>query len=398
MVQAPPFETDLQRCLQSPGPFASLYLPTPSLEPHAARDATLRWKNLRRALAEEGADDATLGAMDEAVGVDTEAVQPAVRAEPSNTGPGRGVDDEAEHAGGHSLAIIAAHGAVLLRRALTDDVGAGAARFGVVPWLVPVIESEQAQVAYLVVLLDRLGAEVWGVGRDGCSVDTEFDGADWPIHRVSSGGWSQRRLQQRAINTWEANAAEVASDVARLAAQLGAERVLVAGEAHSVSAFRSAAGGSLAPLLHTMERGARHEAGNAAQLAEEIDRSVRSVEAERTVETIEQFRSALPSSRAVIGPERVFEALRRGLVDRLLVHDELDDGRQAWFGAEPSAIALDGATLHGLGVDGLRAGRLIDVAVRGALLLGGSVRVVPGAVLEAGLGALLRGPLDGPDR
>ncbi len=383
----------VDRCLRATGPFASLYLPTPSLGPQAARDATLRWKNLRRDLAEAGAAEQTLAAMDDAVGVDTWAVRNRPKADPSNTAPTPPVDDEAEHAAGQALVVIAAGGDVLLRRPIPDGVGDGAARFAALPWLMPLLEAEQVQAPYLVVLLDRTGAEIWGVGREGRSIDREIDGADWPITRVAAGGWSQRRLQQRAINTWEANAAEVARDVARLAVDLGAERVLVAGEEHSVSAFRGAAPGSLAPLLHTMERGARDERGNAPQVADEVDRHVRSIEAEHTVAVIEQLRSQLPSRRAVLGAEPVLAALRLGLVDLLLVHDDAEDRRTAWFGADPTAVALDAELLRSLGTDELEQARLVDVAVRSALLLGGSVRAVPGAVLEDGVGALLRAEL-----
>ncbi len=383
----------LHRCLQADGPFATLYLPTPSRDPDAARDATLRWKNFRRELAAAGADEATLAAIDGAVGVDRSAVTAGVRPDPTNTAPGPTIDALADHAGGQALVVVAAGGDVLLRRAIADDVGTGAARFGSLPWLVPMIGAEQVQTAYLVVMLDRKGAEIWGVGADGDSVDGEIDGDDWPIHRVQSGGWSQRRLQQRAINTWEANATEVADEVAKLALRRGVERVLVAGEEQSVSAFLSAAPGSLRPLLHRMEHGARDERGNAEQVAVEVDGLVRSAEAEKTVAVVERLRSRLGSGRAVLGPERVVTALRRGLVEVLLVHDEVLDDRPGWVGPAATDIALDDTTLRELGVSNPVQTRLVDACVRSAVLLGGSVRVVPGAVLDQGVGALLRGEL-----
>ena len=34
-----------------------------------------------------------------------------------------------------------------------------------------------------------------------------MQGDDDPIHKAKAGGWSQKRYQQRAENTWKANAA-----------------------------------------------------------------------------------------------------------------------------------------------------------------------------------------------
>jgi hypothetical protein len=76
----------------------------------------------------------------------------------------------------------------------------------------------------------------------------------------------------------------------------------------------------------------------------------------------------------------------------LLVHDDGDDERQAWWSASLGVAALDRATLDvlGSGADPVQ-GRLVDVAVTAALRAGASVRVVPdAAVIQDGIAALLR--------
>lgn len=384
----------ISRCLNVHGTVASAYLPTPSAEVGAGRTAALRWQDMRRQLARDGADDATLQAMDAAFGVDTEAVTPGVRAEAENRRPSPPADDQADHADGAVLAVIAADGEVLVRRALEHVPAAGSARVSPVPWLTPLIEAEQGRVPYLVVLLDRTGAEIWGVDEDHHAIEAEVEGKDHPIHRVRSGGWSHRRIQQRVVDTWEANAGTVADEVDRLVRKLRPARVLVAGEDHAVSAFFNAASGQLGPLLHKLQRGARHDRTNAEQVEEEVRRLVRTVVAAETVTVLDRFRSRLGhGDQAADGPNEVVCALQIGAVEQLLVHDAADDDRTAVFSDAHGQVALDAAELDALGATDVVRARLIDVCVRAALAQGADVRIMPAAVLDSGLGALLRAPI-----
>ena len=383
-------DQELARCVHATGPIASLYLPTPSNDPGAARHATVRWKNLRRTLADAGADDATLKAMDRAVGVDTVSVASGITGAPENHPAAASPDDTADHGEGDVLAVIAAHGEVLLRRALpAGHVGDGA-RWSPVAWLTPLLHAAQAAPPYLVALLDRVGADIWGVARSGELIDEQVDGADFPIHRTHQGGWSQHRIQQHVINTWETNATDVANDVARLAERIRPECVLVSGEEHAVHSFIAAAPASLAPLIRKLDTGTRH---HPAAAAEEVARLVRSVEAEDTVAQIEEFRSEFGGRRrSVTGAQQVIAALQMATVETLLIHDDPADNRVAWTVANGPELALESQELIDMGVDQPVPARLIDVCVRTSLLEGANVRLVPASVLEAGIGAVLRAP------
>lgn len=381
-------DPELAPCLHAPGPVASLYLPTPSKDPQAARHATLRWKNLRRELAEAGADEPTLAAMDQAIGVDTVSVAAAITGAPENHPAAAPADDEADHGEGDVLAVIAAEGKVLLRRALPADSGGDGARWSATAWLTPLLASAQAATPYLVVLLDRKGADIWGVAADGDVVDEQMEGADFPLRRTQQGGWSQRRIQQRAINTWEANATEVAETVAELAGRLQSERVLVAGEDHAVHSFLAAAPAALVPLIRKLDAGTRNDPDAAAA---EVERLVRSVQAEDTVAQIQAFRAELGGARhAASGARAVVGALQMAMVDTLLIHDDPSDDRLGWMAIDGSQVALEERELTEMGIQEVAAGRLIDVCVRTALLQGAEVRLMPGSLLEGGIGALLR--------
>ena len=73
-----------------------------------------------------------------------------------------------------------------------------------------------------------------------------------------------------------------------------------------------------------------------------------------------------------------------------MLHDDHDDPRPAWFGPEPTQIALDRETLEAMGVEHPQCCRLNDVCVRAALGTSADVRVVPKAVVKDGIGAILR--------
>jgi hypothetical protein len=75
----------------------------------------------------------------------------------------------------------------------------------------------------------------------------------------------------------------------------------------------------------------------------------------------------------------------------LLVHDEADDDRTAWFGTAPHAVALDVEALRSMGEVEPVAGRVVDVLIRAALGTGAGVRISPHmASVPEGVGALLR--------
>ena len=75
----------------------------------------------------------------------------------------------------------------------------------------------------------------------------------------------------------------------------------------------------------------------------------------------------------------------------LIVSDDPDDRRTAWFGPGPSQISAEAAVLRSLGAEPVVEARLVDVAVRGALRTGAGILVLPGGEgPDEGLGAILR--------
>jgi peptide subunit release factor 1 (eRF1) len=116
------------------------------------------------------------------------------------------------------------------------------------------------------------------------------------------------------------------------------------------------------------------------------------VAAEETVELLRQFKQERgQGDLAAEGVSATIAALAAARVDTLLIHDDPDDARTAWFGPEPGMVADARATLADMGVDDPVEARLVDVAIRAAFTTGAAVRIIPsvGSVPD-GIGAILR--------
>ena len=360
-VRAP----ELAELVQAPGPFATVYLTTEGGVENAAFKSEQRWKALRDRLVEEGAAEQALAAVDPVVGT--------------------------AHVHGACLAVVAdGAGTVHVEhgpRALPHDFG----RWSPLPSLVPLLEWRQALPPHVVVLTDRTGADLYAHRRSGPDLKRQGGGDDDPVTKSAPGGWSQRRFQQRAENTWENNADDVARQLVRLVDQVEAKLVVTAGDVRALQLLRAALPREVADRLRTVG-GGRSEDGSSHAVADEVHRLVaETVEAE-TASLVAKLREELgQQDRAVEGAGPTFEALTMAQVEVLVVHDDLFDDRQAWFGPDPTHLALDQEGLRQLGVDQPRPARLTDVAVRAALATGAGIRVVVEAdAPRDALGAVLR--------
>jgi hypothetical protein len=360
-VRAP----DLAELVTAEGPFATVYLTTEGAVDNAAPRSELRWKQVRDALAEAGADAETLAAVDALV-------------------------PDAHHEG-QTLAVVAQAGQALhvahAPEPPTRDVG----RWAPLPSVGPLLEWRQMSPPHVVVLADRQGADLFGVRWDRPDVHGEAGGGEDPLRKVQAGGWSQRRFQQRAENVWEQNAEAVAIEVACLVQRLDARLVVVAGDVRAVSLLREALPREVAELVTEVD-GSRSVDGSIDAVAEDAVRAVATVVARDTVSLLEKFREEKgQGDRAADGPARTVEALRGAQVEVLLVHDAPDDERQAWFGPDPTMIGLTADEVEALGATWVQSARLVDVLLRAALGTGAGVRIVPSAGgPRDGVGAILR--------
>jgi hypothetical protein len=357
--------SELVELAHASGPFATVYLTTEAEIENAAPRSELRWKALREHLTNEGAATDVLAAIDPSV----------VNA----------------HRFGQCLAVVANTTGVVHVEHHQEPPKRDLGRWSPLPSLAPLIEWRQSSPPHVVVLADRRGADLFVFRPGAADGHREAGGASDPLTRSAPGGWSQRRYQQRAENTWERNADDVAKELARLVDESAARVVIAAGDVRALQLLQEALPDEITSILELVD-GGRSPDGSLGSIADDVVRLVATVAARDTVAIVEKFREERgQADRAAEGPAATLAALAASQVEVLLVHDDPADQRQAWFGEEPGQLALNPDDVRELGARMPQAARLPDVAIWAALRTGAGVRIVPQAGGPGdGIGAILR--------
>ncbi|HEX8631315.1 MAG TPA: peptide chain release factor 1, partial [Catenuloplanes sp.] len=165
----------LRPLFDRPGPWVSAYLDASRDSENAAHEVDLRWRALRERLTAQGADDATV-----------QAVERAIREHP--TQPGR-----------FGLAVFATAGEAVLVEPLSAPPAADEASYGPLPHAMPLVAQRGEEVPYVRVLADRTGADLEGLAVGGAPRQRAVTGSEtFPLRKVHPGGWSHRRYQMAA--------------------------------------------------------------------------------------------------------------------------------------------------------------------------------------------------------
>jgi Bacterial archaeo-eukaryotic release factor family 2 len=355
----------LRDLYRRPGPYASVYI---DIRGTGMQEVWPRWHAVAAELERQGA------------GVGLLAV---VRDRVLGAAPGPGM-----------LAVFASRGRVLLAVDMPGGVPRpDLARYEVLPHLLPLLEWLQGRPPHLIAVADRTGADLTlfpgGAVRP---VRWTVEGPDDEIERNAPGGWAQGRYQHRAEDSWEHNAVRVVEELVPAVRRYGVRLLVLAGDLRAVQYLEKHL-----PARVTKKVIVRHVPGGRSQdgsehlRAEQLAAEVRLAVAEWTAAEFDEARA--PGGRAVEGRVATAEALAQGRVGVLLLAPEPGPARPAWFGPSGTDVAADPETLERAGVRP-RRGRLVDVAVRAALLTGVEVRVLPSADIprapSEGIGALCR--------
>lgn len=356
---------DLADIVLGDGPFATVQMAVDVKIENAAQRNELRWKGARDDLAAQGAPDAALSGID--------ALVPDA------------------HLEGQTLIVVADTSGVRHASHWPEPPVRELARWAPLPTLGPVLRWRQASPPYVTVVADRTGADIHGVRPGRPDLEETAEGRERPIRKVQAGGWSHRRYQQRAETTWVDNAREVAEAVERMVARVNARVVVVAGEVRAMQALRNELSDHAETLLREVA-GSRSDDSGPAIADDDLGRVLADVTSHDTeVLLAEMAEERGQQDRASEGVTATVNALSMGQVEVLLVHDDPEDGRMAWFGPEPVNVGTSPADLRAMGVVDPQQGRLGDVLIRAALGTGAGVRILPDAQgLADGVGAILR--------
>jgi hypothetical protein len=364
--------TAMTKIFGEPGPFVSVYLDLDLRaggRGEAAQESILlRWRELASQARAAGADEATL----EALGACVRAHRP----------------------GDATLAAVASRGHVLLDEMLVGRHEGDAVTAGALPSLLPIFAWSRSRLPYLLVAVDRAGADLEGYAIDPDPVlEQSIAGDNDEIARRSGpGGFSQPRYQHRVEDSWDRNAAQIASVVVAAVGRIKPHLVLLSGDVRARQHLIEHLPSAVRALVQTLDsEGGRAADGSAERRRAEV--RARVADAARAEE--DALLSSLEARADVVvsGVAPTLSALRAGQVATLLVEDRVDDTRSAWFAGPATEVAAGRAMLDG---DGTPAqGRLVDVAVRAALGGDAAVHVLASGRLPYtadGLGALLRYP------
>jgi hypothetical protein len=362
----------LQPLYDRPGSsYLSVYLDRTRATENARRILDMRWQQLRSEALAEGADEADVAAVDQALAA----------------------DDAGEHVRGpHGRAIISRGGDVVVDEILDEPPARESARWGPLPDVLPLLVGTASRLPYAVVLVDRLGADITVHAQRG-DTSVEVEGEDYPIRKVKPGGWSQRRYQERAENLWERNAKQVAGRLDSLVRRHRPAVVVVAGDVRARGLLAEAAAEETRTLLVQVEEG-----GSGAGSSEEsLHKAIADVVAERRAgrerAVLDEYREEIgQGDRAVEGLAPTVAALREARVATLLLRRNLGE-TPAWAGPEPLHLAVSEEDLTAMGVERPFQADASAAVIRAAVATGAGAHVVPddsGMPLRDGLGAILR--------
>lgn len=350
------------------GPFATIYLPAPSDSFEAEDRVEIHLKNALRELDAHG-----LGAPFKTNLVETVA--------------------SLKHSDGSTIVVISTAAGTALAGHLAEPLEF-LAEVDAVPNIIPILDSTQRTVPHVIVLTDRAGADVFAVGTDAASTVHHVEGETEHIHRGHPGGWSQRRFQQRAENTWEANAKLVAHEVEQLAEEIDAQLVVAAGDVRAIGFLEEALPIAVRKRFVEVE-GSRE--GDFETTAARVADVVASHVAKKIAQELADLSDRIGAGHAVANIDGVIAALRRGAVRTLYVRSgQLDDRRLAFSTEDQLLLAVAAHDLDGVAHSSVVEGSLRSVCIRAAFNQGAKVIAVPNspAFEDAPVAATLRFPLD----
>jgi len=361
----------ITRLYDHDGPFASVYLYATRASAEGDAEIHLRWRGLRGKLVEQGADGKTLSALDELA------------------------DGTWELGGPRGRMLVAAAGQVLLAEETDRPPVREVARWSPLPDTLPYLVNRITRIPYLLVQIDRTGADITTVldehDRRKFSVNGD---TQHPLRKTGRDDWSERHFQNRVENAWESNSKEVAQEIHRRR-PLSVQLILIAGDVRA----RAMVSDHLAKLLppsvtiEQLESGGRAEGISQSALDAAVhDALLRQVWRIRRDGLARLEQAIGRHDYAVTGVTAVVEALRKAQVETLVLSDDPSSTLTAFVGPGPLDLALEESELKASGVEHIQQDRLDAAIVRALAGTGAGIIITPGGhdYLRDGVAAMLR--------
>lgn len=361
----------LRHLYDSQAPYITVWMDASYDTEDARPRSELRWRGIREALVDEGADPRELRPLDDAIG-------------------------PAALAGDQSQLLVEANGQVVFGEHLPIRPGREIADRSALPHLMPwlVARSQTWVHPYLLVLVDRHGADIQlcDIHRRHEAVTVDV-GAE-PVEKNNPGGWSQLRYQRSAEEAWIHNSKGVAESVDTLRRRYRPELVVLSGDVRARALLMEYL--TPASLEVTVEAGDidRQAGASSESLRQQIEEVLDLRQESETEQSTQRYEEAQAHDRASDGLANVVGALVRGGVDTMLVNQSFMDDATVWTGPGPLQLGLSREDVMELGVS---ADELVEERADAALVRalvrsdGDLVSVDPDRLaMRDGVGAVLR--------
>ncbi|MBO3084506.1 baeRF2 domain-containing protein [Cellulomonas fengjieae] len=368
----------LKPLLGRPSPFTTVYIDATRTGANADAEAADRWRAVRRSLERDGASAAVLDQIADVVSVPT-----GVR-------------------GPHGRVVVADADGVVVDRVLSEPPAQSHAVLGPAPALLPAVKAADETVTYLLVEVDRNGADLtWAAGgtvrTEGGQETETVDGGHDDVHKTREGGLG-RRGQTRAEDSWGRNAEVVAAVLDRRVAERRPDLVLVTGDIRAVGLVRDAVAAPTREILVEVPGGGRGDGVNVSAFEAHVSETLAAYRVRRCEGVLSRFREAQGrGDGSVTALDDVIEVLRRGQVEELVLHvDALTSGlaeRTLWVGPEPLQVATSVDDLASIGVtSGVEEMDANVALIRAALGQDAGVTFAEDGTVDLvdGIGAVLR--------
>ncbi|PPK98136.1 hypothetical protein CLV92_102289 [Kineococcus xinjiangensis] len=370
----------LKPATEDAGTYVSVVFDATRNDETGAHEIDLRWQDAREQLVKAGAPAAALDAVGEV------AVQP--------TGVG----------GRIGRAVVATESGVVIDRILPQPPVREESTAGPVPNLMPLVRSLADDVHYVLVELDRVGADITVAhsASPGEAQEHTVDGDHDVLHKYHGGGWAHRRFQLRVQDSWDQNAATVAEDLDKIIAKERPAAVFVTGDVKAQHSLRSKATQRVLELLEEVPGGGRHAGVREDLFEQNLTEALERVRAGRRSAVVDQFEQEIgrvrnglidgaSSGLAVEGLAAVVDALRRSQVRVMLVRDDPSSTATLWTGPDPMLIGTSREDVEAMGVSAPVQVRADAALVRALAATDAEIELVMvRPQMAEGIGALLR--------
>jgi hypothetical protein len=313
-----------------PGPFATVCADVTHTTENADTELDLRVRALADRLTEQGAP---------------EPVVEAVR--------GRLLEgNEGGEAGTYrGRAVVAGpDGSVLFDAPLAAAPRTETAEWSPMPDLVSVLRALPGRIPHVVVVADRVGADITVATAPGLPAEqTSIEGDTHLMRKVQVGGWAHHRYQHTAENVWIHNMQQVIDEIDALVQFSGARFVLLAGDIRARQIFTDRATPRIKAVLVDMNEGGRAEGADRSVIDQRVEELIAENDAAEQANAVEQINAASAHGLAVTGTDLVVEALRKAQVETLVLAEEQDD-EQLLVGTSPLEVGVSTEDMAALGV------------------------------------------------